>query len=201
MLCDLVLGWFSWSSSDSLSSSQHPESEKRSHPGAKTKSRGLPADRWVSYRWSAFHNSAAVNARGWNCETSVWCVRIQESRVTAIKATYVTLSTLCTPHLYLFLLSLDCLHSLSHFRDKGKVKGPAFVANGRLGAALSPQRKGQCLDGWPLWWTIGWWNSLKWYKPKVWALILAAAFQREECRVHVSPRSPLLFPSTSMNYP
>ncbi|TKS88058.1 Zinc finger CCHC domain-containing protein 2 [Collichthys lucidus] len=54
----------------SQAAEQHPDSEKRSHPGAKTKSRGLPAD-----------------------------------------------------------------------RDKGKVKGPAFVANGRLAAALSPQRK------------------------------------------------------------
>lgn len=46
------------------------------------------------------------------------------------------------------LLTLLCPHvsHLSVFRDKGKGKSATFVANGRLVPALSPQRKGECLD-------------------------------------------------------
>ena len=44
------------------------------------------------------------------------------------------------------LLTLLCVPSLSLFRDKAKTKSATFVANGRLVPALSPQRKGECLD-------------------------------------------------------
>lgn len=55
-----------------LSSSQHADTEKRSHPATKTKSRGLPTDKWVAHSSSLFHDGAivtfaAIHESGWNC--------------------------------------------------------------------------------------------------------------------------------------